>query len=129
MLETFDAVPGNVSCVRRNRSNTPLQALTSLNEPLMMECARRLAELTLEQDEQSDAARLSYAMRRCVSRAPSAEEIDTLTHLLENQRTRIDAGELDAEQIAGAGPNAPQRAVWTLVARVLLSLDETMTKE
>ena len=132
MLETFDSVPGNVSCVRRNRSNTPLQALTSLNEPLAMECARALAAQTLEHGGHDDPSRLTFAMRSCVSRAPAADEISTLMQLLDKQRRRINNGELDAAKITdttGKTEAVRQLAAWTLVARVLLSLDETITKE
>ncbi|MBB01263.1 MAG: hypothetical protein CMJ47_01315, partial [Planctomyces sp.] len=133
MLETFDAVPGNVSCVRRNRSNTPLQALTMLNEPLAMECARALAELTLQQQADSDAERLTFAVRRCLSREPQANELVTLELLLDKQRQRIQSGELQATEILGEQNSESldddEQAAWTLVARVLLSLDETMTKE
>ncbi len=133
MLETFDAVPGNVSCVRRNRSNTPLQALTALNEPLSMECARALAARTLKDGGDSDESRLIFAMRCCIARTPNADEVDTLQGLLDKQRQRLAEGELDAAKIVDATDNQPhdikEHAAWTLVARVLLSLDETITKE
>lgn len=133
MLETFDAVPGNVSCVRRNRSNTPLQALTSLNEPLSMECARALAKRTLAEGGSTDDSRLTFAVRCCVARAPEETELNTLQRLLDAQRQRLRKGELDAAKIvltaASQGREAQEHAAWTLVARVLLSLDETITKE
>jgi hypothetical protein len=137
MLETFDAVPGNVACVRRNRSNTPLQALTMLNEPLSMECARGLADVTLREGGASDRDRLIYAFRRCVSRTPAAEELATLEALLKQQQERLSRGEADAAAIVGVTSVSNtddvqainQRAAWTLVARVLLNLDETITKE
>lgn len=132
MLEAFDSVPGNVSCVRRSRSNTPLQALTSLNEPLSMECAKALAVRTLAEGGPTDSSRVEFAVRRCIARRPKSSEIDTIQQLLVKQRTRLRAGELDASQIVGESvetddPN--ELATWTLVARVLLSLDETITRE
>ncbi|MCA9144301.1 MAG: PSD1 domain-containing protein [Planctomycetaceae bacterium] len=133
MLETFDSVPGNVSCVRRNRSNTPLQALTSLNEPLFIECARALAVKTIEEGGETDEARIAYAVRRCVARSPEADELKTLQGLLDKQRKRLDDGELSATTIAAVEGDAVEAtrelAAWTLVARVLLNLDETITKE
>ncbi|MFI4874299.1 MAG: DUF1553 domain-containing protein, partial [Blastopirellula sp. JB062] len=135
MLETFDSVPGNVSCVRRNRSNTPLQALTLLNEPLSLECAAALAARTLREGGESDASRLEYAMRCCVARVPSGAEIKVLQTMLDKQRRRIAAGELNAEQIAQAwGENGEAKdlqewVAWTFVARAILCLDETITKE
>ncbi|MCA9121862.1 MAG: PSD1 domain-containing protein [Planctomycetaceae bacterium] len=133
MLETFDSVIGNVSCVRRNRSNTPLQALTSLNEPIFMECARSLAAKTLQHGGDTDESRIAYAVRRCVARSPQQEEISTLKLLLDKQRKRIAAGDLDTEVIVqiddAASESEDERAAWTLLARVLLNLDETITKE
>ncbi len=133
MLESFDAVTGNVSCVRRNRSNTPLQALTSLNEPLSMECARALAASILKDGRDTDEDRMIHAMRRCVSRTPDVDEVVTLKGLLDRQRQRISNGEVDAKKIVGKPTTVDERlneqAAWTLVARVLLSLDETITKE
>lgn len=135
MLESFDAVPGNVSCVRRNRSNTPLQALTTLNEPLSIECARALADKTLRDGGNDDEQRLTYALRCCVSRFPEADEIRMLKHLLDRQRERIRGGEVDGGAVVGVaegegGSDASnERAAWMLVCRVLLNLDETITKE
>ncbi|WP_050769408.1 PSD1 and planctomycete cytochrome C domain-containing protein [Blastopirellula marina] len=133
MLETFDAEPGNVSCVRRNRSNTPLQALTLLNEPLAQECAAALALRTQKEGGETDAARLEYAMRCCIARVPTADEIAMLQTMLDKQRTRLAAGELDAHEIvkssAAKSDDINEQAAWTLVARVILCLDETITKE
>jgi hypothetical protein len=128
MLETFDATPGNISCVRRSRSNTPLQALTSLNEPLFMECARALGELTIQQGGETNSDRIAYLMKRCVSREPYEAELRTLAELLTKQRQRLDAGELDAKAITD-GKGDAELASWTLLARVVLNLDETITKE
>lgn len=104
-----------------------------LNEPLSMECARALAELTLQQQADSDADRLTFAVRRCLSREPEANELATLEQLLDKQRQRIRSGELQATEILGEQNSESlddaEQAAWTLVARVLLSLDETMTKE
>ena len=69
-LQTFDAPNGDFSCVRRARSNTPLQALTTLNEPLFLECARALAWRTVTAGAR-DAERLTYAFRRCLGRKPT----------------------------------------------------------
>ena len=63
MLQTFDAPNGEMSCVRRTRSNTPLQALTTLNEPLFVESAQALAKRVLKEGGASDAERLAYAFR------------------------------------------------------------------
>jgi hypothetical protein len=133
MLETFDAPVGNTSCVRRSRSNTPLQALTLLNEQLFVECARALAHRTLRGGGDTDAIRVTYATRCCVSRCPEPEEVATLQRLLDRTRDRIRRGELDAAAIVGDANDESidqnEHAAWTLVARVLLNLDETITRE
>jgi hypothetical protein len=139
MLEAFDAPNGDFSCVRRPRSNTPLQALTTLNEPIFLECARALALLTLNEGGDDDAARINYAFRRCLAREPTAAESSILLALLKKQLKRFatkghDPWELvlgDPSQATRLPPTATpaQWASWTAVARVLLNLDETITKE
>jgi hypothetical protein len=138
MLQTFDAPNGDFSCVRRLRSDTPLQALTSLNEIVSVECAQALARRTLEQpgDEQE---RIIYAFRRCVGRVPAPGELKELTNLLHREKTHIGEGWVDIPELATgkSGPiaNLPkgatptELAAYTVVSRVLLNLDETITKE
>lgn len=138
-LQVFDAPNGDASCVRRSESNTPLQALALLNEPTFNEAARALAvRLIRERPEASDTARLQYAMRLCVGRTPDESELEVLRELLVGQRERLAAGELNAQEIlggetvplAGVPAEADPRslAAWTLVSRVLLNLDETITR-
>ncbi len=138
-LQAFDAPNGDFSCVRRTRSNTPLQALTSLNEPLFLECARALARLTLNQGGATDGGRVTYAFRRCVARQPNEKESAALLSLLAKQTERFADGKHNPWELAAADPDHPpelpagvtpaQLAAWTAVARVLLNLDETITKE
>jgi hypothetical protein len=133
MLETFDAVPGNTACVRRNRSNTPLQSLTLLNGPQAMEYAKALAEQTLNRGGDNDRDKIIYAMRRCIARTPADNEIKTVNAMLQQQRARLKSNQLSAAEIlqdeTGDGDQSNELAAWTLVSRVLLSLDETITKE
>ena len=139
MLQAFDAPNGDFACVRRTRSNTPLQALTTLNEPIYVECARALALRTLSEGGSTDADRLVYAFRRCVARRPSEPETAALLDLLERQAQRFARPDAAPWQLAAndpakppplpAGATPPQLAAWTAVARVLLNLDETITKE
>ncbi|MCC2672720.1 MAG: Protein of unknown function (DUF1553)/Protein of unknown function (DUF1549)/Planctomycete [Armatimonadetes bacterium] len=120
-LQNFDTPNGDASCVRRVRSNTPLQALTTLNEPIFMECAEALAAKTLREGGKTDAERLTYAFRRCVSRKPDAQELSVLLELLRKQ---------SAPRVATTGSTVPgDLKAWTVVARVILNLDETITKE
>jgi len=130
VLDTFDAPPGDASCVRRARSNTPLQALATLNETVFMEAARALAEKSYEAAG-SDADRLRSAFRRTLTRMPTKAESETLLSFLNEQRGRYASGELDPKDLLAAdlGPKAADLAAWTALSRVLLNLDETITKE
>ena len=138
MLQTFDAPNGDFSCVRRLRSNTPMQALTSLNEVVFMECAQALAARTLEHGE-TDRERISYAFRRCLARSPTPGELAKLESLLQREKDYIGEGWVNASELATGktelpkklpkGTSPTQLAAYTVVSRVLLNLDETITKE
>ena len=114
-LTTFDAPGGMQTCTRRFRSNTPLQALTLLNDPAFIEIARGLAAriVTERPPPASDAARINYAFKLCLGRAPSERELETLATLLRR--------ETEANDTIGSS--------WETVARVLLNLDEFVTRE
>jgi hypothetical protein len=137
-LGTFDAPTGDLSCARRLRSNTPLAALTGLNEPIFVEAAQGLAIRTLHEGGADDGSRAERAFFLCTSRPPTAEEKKELLDFLAAQRRRIADGWLDARSVAAGSPDklpdlpagaTPQdAAAWTLVSRVLLNLDETVTK-
>lgn len=139
MLQTFDAPTGDIACVRRARSNTPLQALMTLNETLFVEAARALALKTLSEAGPGDQSRLGYAFRRVLSRLPSQSEQTELLGLLDRQRSRFVNGELNPWNLATSDPDKPfplpkgtrmeDLAAWTVVSRVLLNLDETITRE
>ncbi len=136
MLQAFDAPNGDTSCVRRGRSNTPMQALTTLNEPLFLEAARALALKTVREGGSSDRERLRFAFRRVISRPPSDKEADLMLTLLGKQAAKDDG---KAWELAANDPKHPpslpagitpgQLAGWTTVSRVLLNLDEAITKE
>jgi hypothetical protein len=138
-FQTFDAPNGDSSCVRRARSNTPLQALTVLNEPLFLESARALAARALVDGGATDGERLEYAFRRCVARKPDKQEVSELLAFLNKESQRFEERKLDPWDLLGGNPAlepllpkglTPARvAGWTALARVLLSLDETITRE
>jgi hypothetical protein len=109
-LQNFDTPNGDFSCVRRGRSNTPLQALTTLNEPLFFEAAQALGRLALKSGD-SDLERLSYTFRRVLSRPPDQAETMEMLSFLKRHSER-----------------APEER-WTAIARVVLNLDEAVTKE
>jgi mono/diheme cytochrome c family protein len=139
MLQAFDAPNGESSCVRRARSNTPLQALTTLNEPLFVDAARALALRILKNGGATDTDRVNYAFRLCVARPASAKESQVLLSLIGKEEKRLSQGWLSARDLTGfvmtarsplpdgATPN--DWAAWTAAARVVLNLDETITKE
>ena len=139
MLETFDAPNGDMSCVRRVRSNTPLQALTTLNEPVFLDAARALAAHTVMDGGRTDDQRLDFAFRRCLARDPNKLEKDNLLAFLQKETHRYQDGELNPWDLLGGNDalapllpknlTASQLAGWTAVSRVLLNLDETITKE
>jgi hypothetical protein len=136
-LQTFDAPNGDFSCVRRARSNTPLQALVTLNEPLFVECAVALAQRALEHPgtgSGGDAARVAHAFRRALARPPLPAESAELLALLESQRRSFGADEAGARELTSKAPppegsTPAEFAAWTVVSRVILNLDETITKE
>ncbi|MDX2041069.1 MAG: PSD1 and planctomycete cytochrome C domain-containing protein [Acidobacteriota bacterium] len=138
-LQNFDAPTADISCVRRTRSNTPLQALTTLNETLFLEAARALAVKTLKEGGATDSQRMTFAFRRVLARQPSAAELTELLALKTRQQQRFAGGELNPWNLATSDPDKPfalpkgstmdELAAWTVVSRVLLNLDETITKE
>jgi mono/diheme cytochrome c family protein len=139
VLMNFDAPNGDFSCVRRPRSNTPLQALTSLNETLFMEAAQGLASRTLTEGGKTDDERITYAFRRVLSRPPTKDERAELKGLLDRQKQRISEGWVNPFELATGKnelpkdlpPNATpaQLAAYAAVSRALLNLDEAITKE
>ncbi len=138
VMGSFDAPNGDLACVRRPRSNTPLAALTSLNEPVFYEAAQALALRTLREAGASEGERAAYAFRLCTGRRPRGEEVDTLLEFLRTSRSRLAEGWVSARELAfgdtAAAPKLPagvtpaDAASWTLVARVLLNLDETVSR-
>jgi hypothetical protein len=132
MFQTFDGPSGEVCVARRELSNTPLQALTVLNDAVFIEAAQALGAkaLTSGQGESPDDDRLVYLFRRCLVRPPTADEKTALSAFFQTQLARLKSKELDAAKIAGTGEgNANERAAWTLTSRAILNLDETITKE
>lgn len=133
-LQVFDAPPGNAACVRRTRSTTPLQALTLLNEEQFVAAARALASRRMKLGVDADLARVEHAYEMLMTRRPDAEEGATLVEFLNDCRKGLASGEIDAFAVTGqkegaADPAAARElAAWTLTARRLLNLDETITK-
>jgi hypothetical protein len=119
MLLTFDAPDSTVACVRRERSNSPLQALTLLNDPVFFECAQALGRALADAGAESVDERIAKGVRRCLGREPRAEEMARLRALFDDQ--------LAAAAVVNA--EAPEEAAWIVLARVLMNLDEFITRE
>jgi len=141
---TMDAPSPDVACMRRERSNTPLQALAMLNDVVFVEAARALARRVVREAESpSPEARLDRAYLLVLGRPPREDERARVLAYHDAQLARFRDGSLDAAQVAGAkaepppspllaapeGVDLPELAAWTAVSRVLLNLDEAVTKE
>ncbi|TVS09742.1 MAG: DUF1553 domain-containing protein [Planctomycetaceae bacterium] len=128
MYNTFDAPTGESCVARRDVSNTPLQALTLMNDVVFLEAAQALGKEFSERDEPLED-RMTLMFRRVVVRSPDPEELDALVAFYHDQRARFENDQLDAAAVAGqADGNPVAQAVWTVIARILLNLDETITK-
>ena len=133
LLTTFDAPDATLACTRRVRSNTPLQALTLANDAAFFEMAQALAVRVMREAPCADLERIRHAFRVCLSRSPGEWEARRLSEFLAEQRKHFAAAPRDAEAAAPpgrpAGVSPVEGAAWTAVARVMLNLDELITRE
>jgi hypothetical protein len=128
MFSTFDAPSGEACVARREVSNSPLQSLTLLNDAVFFEASQALGRMAASR-QGSEEDRAAFLFRRCLTRPPARQELANMVEFCREQTKRFAAKELDAGAVAGAGnENAIERAAWTAVARALLNLDETITK-
>ncbi len=132
-LMAFDAPDANATCTRRNRSNTPLQALTLLNDKAFYEFAQGLAARVLRDGPSEEPEQIRFAYRLCFARDPSSKEQERLLGLLSTLQRDFAQDPKEAARLAPAGlakdvPTA-RAAAWTLVSRALLNLDEFITRE
>ncbi|MEC9009690.1 MAG: PSD1 and planctomycete cytochrome C domain-containing protein [Planctomycetota bacterium] len=132
-LPTFDAPDATTTCTRRSRSNTPLQALTLANDRAFFELAQGVAARILTEGPTADRERLRFGFRICLSREPSEAELGALGEFLSEQRQRFSLSKKDAARVAPTnrpdGIDTPEAAAWTSVGRVLVNLDEFITRE
>jgi hypothetical protein len=110
MATTFDAPTGESCIARRDVSNSPLQALTLLNDEMFMEAARALGAKAMA-TATDDVSRITFVLRRCVTRPPAADELTTMKAFVAAQR----------------GRKVADKDIWTAVARAALNLDESIT--
>ena len=123
----FDAPSGENCTARRNRSNTPLQALTMMNDEMFLEFSRALASDVVHRNE-SDSDRVIDIVRRLTTRPPDSEEAEWLLEYQRSQLSRLKSGELNAEEILKSKDLDVELASWVMLARVVMNLDETVTK-
>lgn len=129
----FDAPSGESCTARRDRSNTPLQALTLLNDAMFLEFAQALAARVVRETaaapaDDRTALRATAIFRRLLTRPPSQTELAALVAFHQQQRERLERGELNADSIAGQPGAAADLAAWAMTARAVMNLDETVVK-
>ncbi len=132
----FDAPSADMVCTRRVRSNTPLQALTMLNDSAYVEASQALAKRVLTQSFKTNSERVKFAFQLCLARQPEATELQKLLAFHDEETKRFGGNTGEAAKLALQDPSNPPKeldlkelAAWTAVSRVLLNLDETITKE
>jgi hypothetical protein len=133
-LGTLDAPDRQTCVVRRQRTNTPLQALLLMNDPTFVEAARKLAERMMTEAKE-DKQRVSLAYRLAMARAPKPGEVDVLLKLYREQLAMYRQDKESGSKLLRTGESASdtsldpaELAAWTIVANAILNLDETITK-
>ena len=128
---TFDAPNRETCTIRRGRTNTPLQAFVTLNDPVFIEAAQALARRIVAEGGSSPSERFNWAFRQCLSRTPTDHESQRLAQLLKDVRAGYDADADHAQKMATdplgpveKGANVAELAAWTSVANVIMNLDE-----
>jgi len=134
-LEAFNAPSREVCAVRRERTNTPLQALVTLNDPQFVEAARHLAEQTLQRDGTTFESRLQFISQRLLGRHLRSEEIAIAQATFNDLKTYYSEHEDDAQQLLAVGESATREeldgkevAAWTMLVNQLMNLDEVLNK-
>jgi len=132
-LISFDCPDSNTTRLQRESSNTPLQALATLNNEVYTEAAQAMARRVISEAGPGDAERLEYALRLCVVRAPRAEEVEAFRHLLNESRQYFQQHSAEAEQLArrhaAAGIAPAENAAWVATVRVVMNLDEFIVRD
>jgi hypothetical protein len=134
-MNTFDA-PSRESCiVRRERTNTPLQALLLMNDPQFVEAARTLAERTMKEGGATPETRLAFMFRRTTARRPDAKELAELIAAYKDHLAVYTRDAAKAKQLISVGELKPdakldpsELAAWTMIANLILNLDEVINK-
>jgi mono/diheme cytochrome c family protein len=134
-MSTFDAPNRDICTVRRTRTNTPLQALVTMNDPVYVEAAQALARRAIEKGGATTAEKAAFALRACLIRPPTEKEVERLVKLHDDAREKFGKDVANATKFATEplgplpkGVDAADAAAWTVVANVLLNLDEMLMK-
>ncbi len=131
-MVNFDAPDASATVCRRERSNTPLQALNLLNDPVFMEAARFLAQRTLREAPPRWEERLDHIYQLCLSREPTPDERRLFRRFLGRQRAILQEEPESVKQLANGADSDLEpllAATWTAAARAVLNLDEFITRE
>ena len=131
----FDAPTRETCTVRRPRTNTPLQALNLLNDPVYLEAARALGQRILAKGGDTATSRVAFAFRVCLGRSPTETERRVLESAFQREFQRFSKDREAANRLIHLGHSRPpvdvdiaELAAWTVVGSTLLNLDETITK-
>ena len=124
-MAAFDAPSREICSVRRIRTNTPLQALVTMNDPVYIEAAKALAKRMLTEGGDTPNSRASYGFRLCLARTPSERELTRMVQLVRDATQRYTASPEEAKALTG---ETPELAGWTVLGNILLNLDEFFMK-
>ncbi len=134
-LSTFDAPNRDACVVRRGRTNTPLQALVTMNDPVYVEAAQALARRAIEKGGKTTTEKATFAFKACLVRPPTEKEVERLVKLYDDSKAKFAKDATKATQLATnplgplpKGVEAADAAAWTVVANVIMNLDEMLMK-
>jgi hypothetical protein len=134
-MDAFDAPTRDTVCTRRQRTDTPLQALITMNDPQWVEAARALAERVIREGGSSKEQRIDSMALILLSRIPSPQMVGVLEKSLSEMQQHYAANLKDARALVSIGEKKPdssipaaELAAWTMIASEMLNLDETLNK-
>jgi hypothetical protein len=130
-MMTFDSPDSNVCAVKRDRSNTPLQALTLMNDVVFVECARALGRRIAAADGNAQA-KLKFAWKLCLGREPAIDELQRAASLFDEFKTLCANDPAETRKLLGKGKptgDPTETAAWIALARTIMNLDEFVTRE
>jgi hypothetical protein len=132
-LISFDCPDSNTTRLARDSSNTPLQALVTLNNDTFTEAAQALAKRVLTEGGSSDISKLTYGLRLCIARVPSAEEIQSFEQLLNSAREYYRSHTEDAKLLTSRhtveATDSAENAAWITTMRMIMNLDEFIVRD